>query len=221
MKLAIHKIKAAAQAFKTTFMKKNKFCAKSDNKRFALIVVLITILSAGAVRGAVIDNADNVQVNKTMSGMQSTTINTNNSFIVKVSGKGQAILLIPGLMSSAAVFDELVIDLSQNYEVHVLSVRGFAGVAPGSTFNLGSFGKEIAAYIQKAGLAKPHVIGHSMGGLTAFLLASEYSNSIGKVVSIDGLPFIGPIFTRSNKTTVDMLMPQAQNIKIMFASMNF
>jgi hypothetical protein len=42
---------------------------------------------------------------------------------------------------------------------------------------------------------------------------------IAKVVSIDGLPFIGPIFTRNNATTADMLKPQAQNIKTMFASL--
>ena len=43
------------------------------------------------------------------------------------------------------------------------------------------------------------------GGFLAFWLASSSADEIGPIISIDGLPFIGPVFTRDNSSTVASL----------------
>lgn len=142
-----------------------------------------------------------------------------SSFKVEVKGQGQSILLIPGLMSDASVYETLASDLSKHYEVHLISIKGFASTPASANFSLANFIQDVVSYIDNNELQRPHIIGHSMGGLSGFMLASYHQDKIGKLVSIDGLPFIGPIFTRTNATTVAMMKPQAQGIKAMFANM--
>jgi len=141
-------------------------------------------------------------------------------FLVKVSGKGTPLILIPGLMSNGSVFDELAAALAVHYQVHVISVKGFAGTPKGEKFSLQQFCDDLATYIESAKLEKPSLVGHSMGGLTALKLACEHENLINKVISIDGVPFIGPIFTHNNAITVDLLKAQAQQLRMLFSTMH-
>ena len=52
------------------------------------------------------------------------------AFDVKVIGKGQPILLIPGYSCSGAVWKETADHLKNNYQLHILTLAGFAGVKP-------------------------------------------------------------------------------------------
>lgn len=148
-----------------------------------------------------------------------SALQNNLSFITSVKGQGQAILLIPGLMSNGSVFETLANRLSADYQVHTLSLKGFAGTEQNGKFSLNQLITDIAEYIKTQKLGPVFAVGHSMGGLSAFKLVSEQEPLVKKMISIDGLPFIGPIFTRSNATTVDMLKPQAVNIRNMFYAM--
>jgi pimeloyl-ACP methyl ester carboxylesterase len=147
-----------------------------------------------------------------------------STFDFKVAERGDSkkpsVILIPGLMSDASVYDNLSIALQANYQVHTLSVRGFAETPPtDEAFSLQALVDDILLYSEYKNLEQPHIIGHSMGGLTAFILAAQHEDKIGKVISIDGLPFIGPIFTGSNQTSVDDLQMQAQMMQSMFERM--
>ena len=155
---------------------------------------------------------------------------TNNSFVVTKLGSGKPVILIPGLMSDASVYKVLATELAQKHQVHLVSLKGFASTPLDQTksdisnnkiplFSLKNFTQELVSYIAKNNLKKPTIIGHSMGGLSGLYMASYHEESIGKVISIDGLPFIGPMFTRLNSTTADMLVPQANAAKTMFANM--
>ncbi|MFT4654702.1 MAG: N-formylmaleamate deformylase [Kangiellaceae bacterium] len=189
----------------------SRICSSRPNRLFSLVVVLFTILIS--------NNSNAFEQVKTNNKERSSITVEQGTFIVEKIGAGKPLILIPGLMSSGKVYTELAADLSKTYQVHVVSVKGFAGTPQTGSFSLNQFVGDIVAYIEVAKLNKPSIVGHSMGGLTAFKLASEHADKIGRVVSIDGLPFIGPIFTRSNATTADMLKPQAHNMKTMFANM--
>ena len=52
----------------------------------------------------------------------------------------------------------------------------------------------LAAYVQTAGLQKPAVIGHSMGGLSALMLAQRHPEAVGRVMAVDNLPFFSALF---------------------------
>ncbi len=150
----------------------------------------------------------------------SSSATAMNSFVSQVSGDGQPIILIPGLMSNGTVWDEISQQLSKSSQVHVISIAGFAGTPAIKNQSLASVKADLINYIEKHQLNKPVIIGHSLGGFMALWLASSHPETIGNVISVDGLPFIGPIFTRSNSSTVESLASQADMIQGMYHKMS-
>ncbi|WP_444995314.1 alpha/beta fold hydrolase [Aliikangiella sp. IMCC44359] len=138
------------------------------------------------------------------------------SFKVTVIGDGQPVILIPGLMSDGRVWNKIIDKLATKYEVHQISIAGFAATSGIKDQSLKRVKEELLNYIQNRQLKYPAIIGHSLGGFMAFWLASDSPNLIGDVISIDGLPFIGPVFTQSNQTTVSDLSIQAKQIQQMY-----
>ncbi len=107
------------------------------------------------------------------------------------------IILIPGLSSSPHVFDALTEQLATRYRVHRIHVQGFAGApAMDNAEGLVSapVAEEIARYIAEKGLDHPAVIGHSMGGTIGMMLAARHPDSIGRLMVVDMIPFMGAQF---------------------------
>jgi pimeloyl-ACP methyl ester carboxylesterase len=138
--------------------------------------------------------------------------------VSKVSGEGQAVLLMPGFISDETVWDEVASKLSQQFEVHQLAIAGFGknpACEQSSDIYLQTV-KEVKQYINQSTLKDPVFVGHSMGGLMAFQLGVEKTNKLSAVISVDGLPFIGPIFTGTNDTQLSDLSYQATAIKNLY-----
>jgi pimeloyl-ACP methyl ester carboxylesterase len=116
-----------------------------------------------------------------------------DAFQVKVTGHGQPMILIPGLSSSGEVWDSTVAHYQDRFECHVLTLAGFAGVprVPGPMLN--PVRDAIAAYIRDKKLAKPVIVGHSLGGNVALALGSKYPDLVGKLVIVDSYPFMAGI----------------------------
>lgn len=142
------------------------------------------------------------------------------SFQVQVEGKGKAIILIPGLMSDQRVWQQLATALKPDYQLHLVSLAGFAGTpALATSLKLTQVTSELAAYIQHHQLKQPIVIGHSMGAFLAFQLASSYPKLTGKVIAVDGLPYLAPVFSRDSTTTVAQMVPQAKMMQQYYQQM--
>jgi pimeloyl-ACP methyl ester carboxylesterase len=114
-------------------------------------------------------------------------------FQVKVTGHGQAMILIPGLSSSGETWDTTVAHYKDRFECHVLTVAGFAGVPRVPTPMLDRVRDGLADYIRKNRLEKPVIVGHSLGGFVALALAAKYPGLVGKLVIVDAYPFFGGI----------------------------
>ena len=149
-----------------------------------------------------------------------TTTRSMQSFDIVVHGAGKPIILIPGLMSDGRVWDELVTQLAERYQLHVISIAGFAGTPQIEDQSLARVKQDLFTYISDQQLLKPGIVGHSLGGFMAMWLASSQPDAIGPIVSVDGLPFIGPLFTLSNQTTVADLAQQAQTIERSYANLS-
>lgn len=143
-----------------------------------------------------------------------------NSFASQVKGKGKPVILIPGLMSNGSIWDQTAKQLAKSRQVHVLSVAGFAGTPSIPNQSLALVKSELIDYIRNNHLDKPVIIGHSLGGFMALWLASSQPELVGNVISVDGLPFIGPIFTQTNDSTVESLAGQANMIQSMYRNMS-
>jgi pimeloyl-ACP methyl ester carboxylesterase len=149
---------------------------------------------------------------------------TATSFSVEVIGKGRPVILIPGLMSSPAVWQSTVDALKADHQLHLIHIAGFAGKAARAIKQpedslLQSVQQQLLAYIKAKQLHQPVVIGHSLGGFLAFALASQAPQSIGPIISVDGLPFLAPVFTRNPATTAAQMQTQAAQIRAQYGGM--
>lgn len=135
-------------------------------------------------------------------------------FSVTVTGSGPDVILIPGLASSAAVWDGTVAKLGGHYRLHVLNLAGFAGEPAGANATgavIAPSVEALDAYIKANHLQHPIIVGHSMGGLMALMLARSHPEDTGKLVIVDALPFVGLIFNPN--ATVAAMTPQAAALR--------
>lgn len=109
---------------------------------------------------------------------------------VQVRGSGPDVILIPGLTNGRSLWNGTVAAVP-GYRYHLVQVAGFAGdPARGNAGGrvVASLVEEIARYIADAKLARPAIIGHSMGGIVGMMLAARYPARAGKVMAVDILP---------------------------------
>jgi|SRR5215217_1492839 len=141
-------------------------------------------------------------------------------FTVEVTGKGPDVILIPGLSSSRDVWSDTARRLEKTHRVHLLQVRGFAGLPAGANADgpvVGPLADEIVAYIKVNKLGAPAVIGHSMGGFTALGIADRYPEAVGRIMIVDALPFFSVLV--SPTATVESITPQAAGLRDMMIAM--
>jgi pimeloyl-ACP methyl ester carboxylesterase len=135
-------------------------------------------------------------------------------FTVTVSGQGPDVVLIPGLASSASVWDGLVPRLQRDHRVHVVQVAGFAGTPAGGNASgpvLQPLADDLAAYVEREHLAAPAIIGHSMGGLLGLMLAEQHPDDVGRLLVVDALPFYGLL--SGPDMTVERFTPGAAKMR--------
>ena len=138
---------------------------------------------------------------------------------VTVQGQGAPVLLIPGLMSDQRIWQATAKALESQYQLHLVSLAGFAGTPAVTGVLLPAVKAELLQYIQTQKLQRPVIIGHSLGAFLAFDLASSAPQLIGKIIAVDGLPYLAPVFTRDSNTTVAMMQTQAQGIQSYYQQM--
>ena len=136
-------------------------------------------------------------------------------FSVTITGQGPDVIFIPGLSSTRDVWTASVSKLAATHRVHLVQLKGF-GEAAGPNASgpvLKPFVDELASYV-RALPGKPAVVGHSMGGLAALMLAADYPGAAGKLLIVDSFPFIGPVFGAAD---VAAISPRAEQMRAMIA----
>lgn len=109
-------------------------------------------------------------------------------FTVEVKGEGPDVVLIPGLTAGPGVWAGTVRSVP-GYRYHLLHVGGMAGApAAGNARGpvVAPLAEEIGRYV--AALGRPALIGHSMGGTLAMMVAARHPDRVGRVMVIDMLP---------------------------------
>ena len=136
------------------------------------------------------------------------------------SGKPD-VLLIPGLSSSRAVWDAEAKLLAPQYRLHLVQINGFAGqpagANAGATELLPALVAELDQYVATRHM-QPVVVGHSLGGLLALMLAEGHPSDVRKLVIVDTLPFYATLF--SPDATAEGARPIAAQMKQQLVSMS-
>lgn len=156
--------------------------------RFGLIVALIVgAVSAIDAKAATVERAAPVVAER---------IVRNDRLSVEVVGAGPDVVLIPGYGSSREVWRPTADRLKATHRVHLVQLAGFAGEpwSHGDGPFVEPAVEAVAAYVRDAGLTRPAVIGHSMGGLSALLLAQRHPEAVGRVMTVDSLPFFSALY---------------------------
>ncbi len=138
-------------------------------------------------------------------------------FTVEVAGRGPDVILIPGLSTPREVWSDTCRRLAATHRVHSVQLRGFGDEAGpnGEGPVLEPFVEELASYVEEVS-AKPALVGHSMGGLAAMMVAAAHPDLPGKIMVVDALPFFGSIM--GPEATVEGIRPRAETLRRMILS---
>ena len=143
-----------------------------------------------------------------------STVVAPTRFSVVTVGSGPDVILIPGLSSPRRVWEATAERLKATHRVHLVQVKGFGEPAGPNASGpvLQPLVDDLAAYITANKLDRPAVVGHSLGGLAALMLGADHPALPGKLLIVDALPFIGPLFGASS---VAAIRPQADQMRTM------
>ena len=130
--------------------------------------------------------------------------------LVERHGSGApALVLVPGLSSGGWVWGQMVRDFAPTHSVYVVTLPGFDGrpAVQGDPFDAAK--GALTELIASRKLAKPVLIGHSLGATLALALAQDLPQAVGGVVAIDGLP----VFPRTEDTPPEQRAAMAEGVR--------
>ena len=112
--------------------------------------------------------------------------NSIRQHLLHYPGPGPQLLLIPGITSPAITWGFVAERLAERFDVHVLDVRGRGLSEAGDLdYSLDAMAEDAIAVVAAAGLSKPFVMGHSMGGMLATRFALLYPNETAQLVLVN------------------------------------
>jgi N-formylmaleamate deformylase len=105
---------------------------------------------------------------------------------LRTGGSKPPLLLLHGLTASGACWTPLARALEGEYDVVMPDARGHGtSSTPAGGYRYEDHANDVVALIQRLGLAAPVLLGHSMGGMTAALVASRIATGIRAVILAD------------------------------------
>ena len=139
---------------------------------------------------------------------------TSNEISVVTRGAGPDVILIHGLAGNIGVWDPSADALDDHYRLHLVQIHGFGGVARTSTDSMvtAAVAREVARYIRETRLRRPALVGHSMGGTIAMMVAARNPGLAGRVMVVDMVPFMGAMFGQPG-ATMEALRPMADQLR--------
>ncbi|ARU94442.1 alpha/beta fold hydrolase [Tatumella citrea] len=112
---------------------------------------------------------------------------------LRYGGKGQPLILVPGITSPAITWGFVAERLGQFYDTYVLDVRGrgLSSTGEGLDYGTDACSQDIVDFAKSLGLKNYVLAGHSMGARFAIRSATLDSDGLDKLVLIDP-PVSGP-----------------------------
>ncbi len=111
---------------------------------------------------------------------------------LRTGGNKPPVVLLHGLMGSGAGWTPLARALEGDFDVVMPDARGHGGSSgPERGYRYDDHASDVAGLVRGLQLARPVLVGHSMGGMTAAVVASRGAGLVRAVVLVDPT-FLGP-----------------------------
>jgi pimeloyl-ACP methyl ester carboxylesterase len=105
-----------------------------------------------------------------------------------VVGDGPPILILHGLFGSARNWSSFAKGLAETHRVYVLDLRNHGNSPWSPAMSYREMAEDVRDFMVRHGLAGAAVLGHSMGGKTAMVLALHHGDLVGALSVVDIAP---------------------------------
>lgn len=106
-------------------------------------------------------------------------------------GRGRPVLLLHGWLGSWRLWRRTIEELGREFRTYALDFWGFGELGDqGADFSVDNFVTLVNQFMDRLGIVKAPMIGHSMGGTVALSSAIRYPEKVVKVTVI-GSPIVG------------------------------
>lgn len=106
----------------------------------------------------------------------------------KEAGQGRTLLLLHGLFGSADNWQHIAGRLAEKFHVVALDLRNHGQSPHTDETSYPLMAADVDAFMAARGIARAHVIGHSMGGKTAMQFALQFPARVEKLIVADMAP---------------------------------
>lgn len=118
--------------------------------------------------------------------------NDINIHYLRTGGNKPTLIALHGLAGSGACWSQLARSLEKDYDVIMPDARGHGlSSAPQHGYTYQDHANDVIELIRTLGIKSPYLLGHSMGGMTAAMVASRLGFAISGLVLADPT-FISP-----------------------------
>jgi pimeloyl-ACP methyl ester carboxylesterase len=125
----------------------------------------------------------------------------------RTGGEKPPLVLLHGITDDGLCWMPVAEVLSATYDVVMVDARGHGkSEAPANGYTLENLATDTAALIRALGLTKPFLLGHSMGAMTALVLAGLFPDLPGAIVLEDPPAFWALNFSTRNRSEHVTLM---------------
>jgi pimeloyl-ACP methyl ester carboxylesterase len=120
--------------------------------------------------------------------MQSETICISKlNLCYRTLGRGPDILFLHGWASSGRTWQGIMQALAANFRCWAVDLAGFgdSDKPTNGWYALPNYTASVREFAETVGLQRPHVVGHSMGGMIALDLAADYPDWVRRLVVVN------------------------------------
>ncbi|MEU9886766.1 alpha/beta hydrolase [Sphaerisporangium sp. NPDC051011] len=121
-----------------------------------------------------------------MSDLQAARVN-GIRLVYRVEGDPEAppVVLLPGRGSDHTSWDEAIGQLAASWRVYAPDLRGHGQSEWPGDYALESMRDDVVALLDHLGVQRAALVGHSLGGVVAVLIAEEYPDRVARMVLED------------------------------------
>lgn len=104
-------------------------------------------------------------------------------------GTGHPLIILHGLLGSSGNWHTLSSKVfGERFSVYAVDQRNHGRSPHSDTFDYPTMAGDLRGFMEQQGLASAHLLGHSMGGMTAMFFALEHPEMVDRLVVADMAP---------------------------------